>query len=166
MARLFRRSGFEVLDLSTEYQGQYLTIEARAAAEPVEQEPLAEEQDLDLLRGLVETFPDRFAAKREEWEGRIRGAAGANRRVVLWGSGSKAVSFLTTLDLGDAIQYAVDINPYRHGHFLPATGQEIVAPAFLAEYRPDLVVIMNAVYRDEIARDLGRLGLSPELVAL
>ncbi len=166
VARLFRRSGFEVLDLSTEYQGQYLTIEARAAAEPVEQEPLAEEQDLDLLRGLVATFPGRFAAKREEWEGRIRAAAGANRRVVLWGSGSKAVSFLTTLDLGDAIQYAVDINPYRHGHFLPATGQEIVAPELLADYRPDLVVIMNAVYRDEIARDLGRLGLSPELVAL
>jgi hypothetical protein len=73
---------------------------------------------------------------------------------------------MTTLDLGDAIQYAVDINPYRHGHFLPGSGQEILAPEALQRYRPDLVVIMNAVYRDEVARDLERLGLEPELVAL
>ena len=30
LARLFRANGFEVLGLSTEYDGQYLTIEARA----------------------------------------------------------------------------------------------------------------------------------------
>ncbi len=166
LARLFRRSGFEVLDLSTEYDGQYLTIEARAATEPVTQAPLPEEDDMTPLRDLIRSFPARFAAKRADWEARIRGAAAAGRRVVLWGSGSKAVSFMTTLDLGDAIDYAVDINPYRHGHFLPGSGQEIVAPEFLIGYRPDLVVIMNPVYRAEIARDLERLGLSPELVTL
>lgn len=166
LARLFRRSGFEVLDLSTEYDGQYLTIEARAANEPVTQRPLPEEDDLGLVRALIGDFPARFAAKRADWEQRIGGAAAAGRRVVLWGSGSKAVSFMTTLDLGDAIDYAVDINPYRHGHFLPGSGQEIVAPEFLVGYRPDLVVVMNPVYRAEIARDLERLGLSPELLTL
>jgi SAM-dependent methyltransferase len=166
LARLFRRAGFEVLALSTEFQGQYLTIEARAAREPVEQAPLPEEQDLDRLRELVGSFPERFAAKRAHWEERIREAAARGRRIVLWGSGSKAVSFLTTLDLGDAIAYVVDINPYRHGHFLPGSGQEILSPEALKTYRPDLVVVMNAIYRDEIAQDLQRLGLEPELVAL
>jgi SAM-dependent methyltransferase len=166
LARLFRRSGFEVLALSSEYDGQYLTIEARAAAAPVIQAPLPEEQDLDLLRGLVATFPERLALKRRAWEGRIRDAARAGRRVVLWGSGSKAVAFMSTLDLAGTIDYAVDINPYRHGHFLPGSGQEIVSPEFLRDYGPDLVVIMNPIYRGEIARDLGRLGLAPELVTL
>lgn len=166
LARLFRRSGFEVLALSTEYQGQYLTIEARAAPEPLTQAPLPEEQDLERLRGLVASFPERFAAKRAQWEARIRDAAAAGHRVVLWGSGSKAVSFTTTLDLGDAVAYAVDINPYRHGHFLPGGGQEILAPEALTTYRPDLIVLMNAIYRDEVARDLERLGLAPEVVAL
>jgi hypothetical protein len=41
-----------------------------------------------------------------------------------------------------------------------------VAPKFLAEYRPDLVVVMNAVYVDEIGRELAQLGLSPQLEAL
>jgi SAM-dependent methyltransferase len=166
LARLFRASGFEILDLSTEYQGQYLTLEARAAAEPVVQAPLPQEIDLERLRELVASFPARFAAKRAEWEGRISEASARGHRIVLWGSGSKAVSFLTTLELGNAIRYAVDINPYRHGHFLPGTGQEILAPESLKRYQPDLVVIMNAVYRDEIARDLERLGLTPQLVTL
>lgn len=166
LARLFRRSGFEILALETEYAGQYLTIEARATPGPVERAPLPEEQDLERLRTQVASFPERFAAKRAHWEGRIREAAARGRRVVLWGSGSKAVAFTTTLDLGDAVDYAVDINPYRHGHFLPGAGQEILAPEALVEARPDLVVIMNPIYRDEVARDLGRLGLSPELVTL
>ncbi len=166
LARLFRRNGFEVLDLSTEYDGQYLTIEARAVAEPVSQAPLAGEDDIDSLRELTGSFPARFAAKRAEWEARIRAEANAGHRVVLWGSGSKAVSFVTTLDLGHAIEVAVDINPYRHGHFLPGGGQEIVAPEFLRGYRPDLVVVMNPVYRAEITRDLERLGLSPEILTL
>ena len=36
----------------------------------------------------------------------------------------------------------------------PGTGQRIVAPAFLRDYRPDNVVIMNPIYRDEIGREL------------
>ena len=34
------------------------------------------------------------------------------------------------------------------------------------EYRPDLVVVMNPVYVEEIQRDLDRLGLTPELVSV
>jgi hypothetical protein len=52
------------------------------------------------------------------------------------------------------IEHVVDINPYRVGKYLPGTGQRIVAPAFLRDYRPDNVVIMNPVYRDEVGREL------------
>ena len=45
-----------------------------------------------------------------------------------------------------AIEYVVDINTFRQGKFMPGTGQEIVAPAFLAQYRPDLVIAMNPMY--------------------
>ena len=48
--------------------------------------------------------------------------------LILWGGGSKAVAFLTTLDVREGIEYAVDINPRRSGTFLAGTGQEIVAP--------------------------------------
>ncbi|MEZ5267937.1 MAG: hypothetical protein R2789_04985 [Microthrixaceae bacterium] len=61
---------------------------------------------------------------------------------------------MTSLSIQDEIQYAVDINPHKQGMFMAGTGQEIVAPDFLATYRPDLVVIMNPVYLEEILRDI------------
>jgi SAM-dependent methyltransferase len=165
LARLFRRNGFEVLNLETEYAGQYLTIEARPAR-GAPAAPLAQEDDLAELAGHVAAFPDRCRQRVAEWRRQVRDAHGRGRRIVLWGSGSKGVSFLTTLGVGGAIDYAVDINPHRQGSCMPTTGQRIVAPAFLAQYRPDVVIIMNAVYRDEIARDLERMALRPEVLAL
>jgi hypothetical protein len=85
---------------------------------------------------------------------------------VLWGALSKAVSFLTTLPLDGCIEYVVDISPHRQGRFMPGTGQAIVAPSFLADYRPDLVIAMNPVYLKEIRRDLEAIGAGCELVAV
>ncbi len=77
------------------------------------------------------------------------------------------MAFLTTLGQSiDDIAYAVDINPIKHGTFMAGTGQEIVAPAFLQSYRPDVVIIMNPVYRAEVTADLTALGLNPEIRTL
>lgn len=165
LARLFRRCGFDVLNLETEYASQYLTIEARPASGK-SSAPLAQEDDLATLSSYVDAFPEKCKAKLGQWRQTVTQAANQGRKVVLWGSGSKGVSFLTTLGVGDHIEYVVDINPYRQGYYMPAGGQQIVAPAFLREYRPDLVIIMNAVYRDEITRDLNAMGLHPEVLAL
>ena len=75
------------------------------------------------------------------------------------------MSFLTTLGLGRAIEYVVDINIYRQGKFMPGTGQRFVAPAFLKDYRPDLVIAMNPIYLGE-SGDLDAMGVAAELVAV
>jgi SAM-dependent methyltransferase len=166
LARLFRANGFEVLGLSTEYEGQYLTIEARAAEAPLSQQPLPEEGDIETLSELVSTFPERFEARRREWANLLENCARNGQKAVIWGAASKAVAFLSTLPGSELIRYGVDLNPYRQGHFLPGTALSVVEPDFLAHYRPDLVVIMNPIYRGEIARDLDRMGLKPEIVSL
>ncbi|MHC5024295.1 MAG: Rossmann-fold NAD(P)-binding domain-containing protein, partial [Planctomycetota bacterium] len=100
------------------------------------------------------------------WSDVVHAAAQKGQKPVLWGSGSKGVSFLTTLGIRDEIECVVDINPFRQGRFMPGTGHPIVAPSFLAEYRPDLVIAMNPMYRDEIRGDLDRLKIQPEIVAV
>jgi len=165
LARLFRQCGFDVLNLDTEYSDQYLTIEARPS-DGTPRPPLVLEDDLDSLTRYVQEFPAKCATILNRWRGRIRESHARGKRIVLWGSGSKGVSFLTTLEVSNSIEYVVDINPYRQGFFMPATGQQIVPPTFLKNYRPDIVVIMNAIYRDEITRDLDAMGLNPEILTL
>ena len=77
---------------------------------------------------------------------------------MLWGGGSKAVAFLSTVPVADVVHYAVDINPYRQGHIFAGIRKRIDAPDFLQQYKPDFVVVMNPVYVDEINRDLRKLG--------
>ena len=80
---------------------------------------------------------------------------------MLWGGGSKAVAFLTTLGIRGGIDYAVDINPRRNGTFIAGTGQQIVVPAFLEEYQPDVVIVMSPIYLPEITAQLESMGVHP-----
>ena len=41
-----------------------------------------------------------------------------------------------------------------------------MAPEFLREHRPDLVIVTNPIYLDEIKQELGEMGLAPEVIAL
>lgn len=167
LARLFRANGFEVKDLWTVYDDQYLMIEARPAEAAPSPTSLPEEETPAETLGMVDFFVEHYEAKRDNWRAELTRMKASGQKVVLWGGGSKGVAFLTTLDqtLAD-IGYAVDINPIKTGTFMAGTGQEIVAPSFLKEYRPDAVIIMNPVYREEITRDLAAMGLSPEIRTL
>ncbi len=167
LARVFRAAGFEPTTLDIEYDDQYLTIEARPRpAGGTSVAPLAEEEAIAAVADLVATFPERCGETLDGWRNTIARARADGRSIVLWGSGSKAVSFLTTLGLDDEIAAVTDINPRRHHHFMPKTAHEIVPPAQLAEIEPDLVIVMNRVYEAEIRRDLAALGVTPEVLCL
>jgi hypothetical protein len=109
-------------------------------------------------------FAERYRAKVESWRRDLERIRYEGGKTVVWGGGSKGVTFLNTLDIRDGIDYVVDINPYKHGKYLPGTGQKIVPPEFLIEYRPSAVIVMNPVYLDEVREMIGALGLSPEVI--
>jgi hypothetical protein len=165
LGRLFRASGFDPLSLRTGYDDQYLLIEAKVRdTEPTGS--LQGEDDLADVGTKVRSFVEATQTAIRAWDQRLADAAAAKKKVVIWGASSKGVAFLTSLEAGDTVEYAVDINPYKQGKFLPGAGQEIVGPDFLQDYGPDLVIIMNPIYVEEIRSDLAQLGLAPELVAV
>jgi len=163
LAELFRRAGFEVLDVGLEYGDQYVTIEARSGERA--SLPLATEDDLEDLKNLVQGFATRVPQRIEEWRTRLKGYRERGLKTVVWGAGSKGVTFLSTLDAPGAVEFVVDINPNMSGHYLAKTGLEIVNPAFLHDYRPDVVIVMNPVYREEIVTELSNWGLRPEVIS-
>jgi hypothetical protein len=165
LARLFRRSGFDVLAVGEEYGGQYLTIEAKIAGTGGSSLLPGEESPAVLEKELAEFVSD-ISRAEGWWHERLRKIESDGLRAVIWGGGSKGVAFLTKLGIRTQIPYAVDINPYRHGTFMGGTGQEIVPPSFLKEYRPHFVIVMNPIYLQEVAAELDQLGVSSELVPI
>jgi SAM-dependent methyltransferase len=167
LARLFRGGGFAIDALERVYDDQYLLVTARPSeAIGTPAGTPQGEQDLERVLTAVDAFATDVGARLDEWRARLRRAEQAGERVALWGAGSKAAGFLATLGIREQIPYIVDINPRKQGQFQAGTGQEIVGPQRLREYQPDLLVIMNAIYREEIQADLEEMGLSPEIVGL
>ncbi len=165
LARLFRRSGFDVIDLQREYENQYVCLEARPADRPQEiKHPLIE--NVAALADLVTGFETTYPSVLDRWQTRLGQLKQQSQKVVIWGSGSKGVAFLNAIGDSAAIDYVVDIHPFRQQTFMAGSGQQIVAPLFLKDYRPDIVIIMNAIYREEIRQELNHLGLEPALMTL
>lgn len=165
LARLFRASGFDVLNLSTVYDGQYLLLDAKPSVDEPSG-PLKEEADLEELSQAVDRFRENHENHVRQWRSRIEYIRETGQRAVVWGSGSKCVAFLSTLGITDEINVVVDINPHRQGRYLPSTAKRIYAPSHLAEYRPDVVIVMNPIYLGEIRKDLQSMGLNPEVTAV
>lgn len=153
MHRLLSDAGFSVSRVDTSFGGQYLWAEAfsgRAGGDA------ATAVDTD----LATAFASRAAALVAHWSDRLAAERAEGRRIALWGTGSKGVTFLNLVPGAEAVADVVDVNPRKHGLHVPGTGQRVVGPDALARTRPDLVVVMNPLYVEEIERVLAGLGVT------
>ena len=165
LARLFRLNGFEVLDMYLEYDEQYLFIEAKPVNKPsVKIHPL--EESVADLKALTNVFTDKINGTLDAWRKKFAELREKRLKTVVWGGGSKSVGYLTHFDRENVITHVVDINPHMLGNYIPGIGKQYTGPDFLVEYKPDVVIIMNAVYTEEIRKMLNERGLNPELIPL
>jgi hypothetical protein len=165
LARLFRMTGFEVLDMYLEYDNQYLFVEAKPVQGTSDRiHPL--EESVEDLKKMTAEFVQRINLQLGEWRTRLMEFKRKQQKVVIWGGGSKSVGFLTQFDDVGVIDHVVDINPHMHGNFIPGIGKQYVGPDYLVDYKPDVVIIMNSVYMEEIRKMLNERGLDPELLGL
>jgi SAM-dependent methyltransferase len=163
---LFEEQGFDVMDVWTDYDDQYLMITAKPSRTTPVSVP---KPDATRVDNDIKYFTEHQAARMAMWKKMLAETQNSGKRAVVWGSGSKGVAFLTALNQHTPdceIEYAVDINPFREGKYMAGTGQEIVSPEFLKKYKPDLAIAMNPIYQPEIKADLEKLGLSTEVVAV
>jgi SAM-dependent methyltransferase len=155
LARLFRKCGFEVINLWKDYGQQYLMIEARINKSKFKQ-PLKIEEEPEEMARYIQYFSKNYRKKLNEWKNRLKHLKEKGQKTVIWGSGSKGIAFLTTLNVIEEINYVVDINPYRQGTYMAGTGQEIVSQ----------VIVMNPMYIKEISQSVSRMDLNPKIIAV
>ena len=165
IGRLFLKNSFELLDVRSVYDEQYIILEAR----PLQRGKGNRDHlknDLATMRDCAVKFQKTYQSKVDFWRKQLSMIKTENKKAVIWGSSSKGVSFLTNLGVYDEIQYVVDINPFRQGSYMAGTGQLIIAPDVLREYKPDIIIIMNSIYKKEIQKDLTKMGLTPQIMTL
>jgi hypothetical protein len=116
---------------------------------------------------LYSSFSARFAERVAQSHRRIDELRSDRRRVVVWGAGAKGVTFLNLLRLtaGSGVDWVVDINPRKQGHFVPLMGQRIVGPDFLLENPPQLVIVLNPEYELEVRSMINDRGIDCEVVS-
>ena len=165
LARLFRASGFDVMDLSLGFDDQYILLEAKPSTS-ASRELVALEESAEQMRQEVENFANIVSGRLRQWKCHLHEASAQGKRIVVWGSGSKAVAFLTTVGVADEVEYVVDINPHRHGKFILGAGKEVVPPVFLQRYQPDEVIVMNPIYVPEIKSMLATMGVATKVVTV
>jgi SAM-dependent methyltransferase len=162
LAQVFSRAGFQVTRMSEDYQGQFIGLEA-VPAHPANPQAFHPEVRA-AVRDRIMSFVIRLEQKLSNWRAEMDDLRARGRRAVVWGAGARAVCFCNILNPGDAVPLVVDINPGKAGRFLPGTGQPIVGPEALATARPDVIIVMNEIYADEIRRTVAGLGLRTEFL--
>jgi len=162
LSRVFARCGFLVEEVVSLYEDQFLGLHARPSG-PNSLDRFAK-VDLEAVTREVEAFSSAFESRLQEWRARLSTMENDGRCAVVWGAGARGTSFVNLLDSCAMIRYLVDINPRKHGKYVPGSGQEIVAPDRLRQIRPDVVVVMNPLYLQEIAQSVEDLGVSAEVV--
>jgi SAM-dependent methyltransferase len=162
--RLLSRCGFGRREIRRTFHDQFLC----AFAEPGDSEKAAGRTTFDSERAGVVRHAEIFSAVFSEqvrlWEQELRSLERSEERVVLWGAGSKGVTFLNILKNRGSIAYVVDINERKHGRYIPGSGQKIVPPGFLKKYRPDAIILMNSAYDTEVRKTVGQMELHPKIL--
>jgi SAM-dependent methyltransferase len=153
-------AGFAVADVRPAHAGQFLVLEARPAA-PVPACDRSAEVAPYVERAA--RFGANFRRRVAQWRGRLGEYVRNGNTLVAWGAGGRAVTFFNAVGIGPAVSGVVDLNPSKQGTFLAGTGHEILAPERLVALRPDVVIVVNRVYADEVRAHLGDLGLAPKV---
>ena len=159
LGEILARAGFHPGEHGYSFGGQYLWMEA--STEPVRSARPAGTNGA--VSAAAIQFRDRLAAKRELWSNRLELLV-ADQSVVVWGAGAKGTTFLNVVAGGKSVETVVDVNPRKHGKYVPGTGQRIVAPDSLLEQQAGTIVVMNPVYSEEISRALRELGLEADVL--
>ncbi len=164
LSQLLTSCGFQVIDLKESFGGQFLCVEAVPVDGLTHSESFSKDE-LKRMNQYVNEFTVKYRSKVKEWKLKLEKIVNKGKRVLIWGGGSKGVTFVNTLNIQDEIKYVVDINPRKQGMFIPGTGQRIVSPEFLCEYRPDLIIVMNPIYVNEVSQITRNMNVDTKVIS-
>jgi hypothetical protein len=165
IASFFESCGFQVLEVFPCHQGEYLGIEVRRTDDYGIKTRMSRE-DIAHFGEHLATVGRTMESTITVWQRKLKHWQADGKKTAAWGAGARAIGFLNALAVTSEISCVADINPRRRGKFLPGTGHEVVAPEVLVAQVPDIVIITNPTYENEIKAQAAGLGLRTEFHVL
>lgn len=163
LSNIFKLNGFDVINVQTCLNDEYLGIEIR----PTPEQSSNTTGSIEYFSGLKQTtqttlngFSENFHKVVAHWKNVLDKITLDNKKLVVWGAGMRAINFLNMFDIKSIVPYVVDINPTRQEKYLPRSGYKVLAPEALKKDPPDVLLISNPTYAEEIKAQALELGLT------
>ena len=159
IARLFNQRGYEIKSLEHVFGDQYLWLEAVKSAEIIAGQACS---------GSTLAKMKKFAAYEKvavaKWKQEVQRLKRLGPLAV-WGAGAKGVTFVNLVDRQrDLIELVIDLNPDKHGRYIPGTGHRVAGYKHLVSTGIKNVIVMNPNYVDEIRAMLSESGVAVNLI--
>lgn len=164
LAHLFEETDFALLSVKSVFGGQYLCLEAHPGRRN-DLNFVLEQGDLAIIASHAASFADQYRRKVAQWQDILHGIKQKGQQVAVWGAGSKGVTFVNIMRQAADIAGLVDINPHKQGHHVPITGQKVVGLDKLKSIGPDVIIVMNALYENEIREMMSTQNVSCEILS-
>jgi SAM-dependent methyltransferase len=159
--RVFARHGMTVFDVEEipTHGGSLRIYVGHDGANPVTDRTIALEQREQLagLCGIERylAFADEVKAEKRAILTQFIQWKDGGLKIAGYGAPAKGNTLLNYCGIGtDFIDFTVDRNPHKQGHFLPGSHIPVRAPEAIEAERPDLVVILPWNIKDEIMREM------------
>jgi hypothetical protein len=162
LRRLFVEAGIIPVNIQEAFGGQYLCIEGRPTDQARKQDDVSLDLSFSGLENDVSAFADNYRHTITHWRKTLTDIGQSGAKAVVWGAGSKGISFLNVLPSKAVIDFVIDINPHKQELYIPGTGQQVVSPDRLPEIRPEVIIVMNPLYLDEIAKMITALKITKD----
>lgn len=165
LQNVLAQNGFRTHDIHTEFDDQYVCATAYLGNVNSSSDffvgTARNSQEMEELAARLSTGLEKQLQQWRNWF-----ADKSPGTVMLWGSGSKAVAFLTSLGLESQVAGVVDINPDKQNSFLAGSGHRVVSTFELVDLAPEFIIIMNPAYVSEIKDALAELSVHADIRVL
>ncbi len=155
LAKLFARHGLTVLDVERiPMHGGSLRLFIAKSGSPSKrtQTMLADEAAWGVDRAAFYLgFGQCVERLRHDLLALLRRLKSEGQRIAVYGASAKGSTLLNYFKIGpETIDFVVDRNTHKQGHYTPGTHLKIHSPDKLVEDRPDYVLLLSWNFADEI----------------
>jgi SAM-dependent methyltransferase len=155
LASLFARHGLRLVDIERiPVHGGSLRLFASKSGEPASavKSLLDEERAAGMLdHAYYSGFADRVTKLRDDLLALLKKLKAEGKRIAAYGASAKGSTLLNFFGIGrDVLDYVVDRSTEKQGRYTPGTKLSILAPSYLAQDRPDYLLLLSWNFLDEV----------------